>query len=266
MGERPTRWGTRWGVCQDVAVRLVARLDGTHEDVRRLLAAGLPDELTEIDYDRVALTVEVEGDSDDEEALYVAGRTLRATVDRINGLLRLMGGMGFHGLMMDRVEVLQGDERRSFQHFDPGRGWMIFADDRLIAPDSLEEIRLLNFSSVGELAAKDVEVARALRLFDLMVNRLEFDWSAAYSAWEVVREDARVRGLNPVKLGWWTAEERTAFTGTANSVHLLGDRARHGKQYGPPPRRAMREDESFWFLRRVFARWLAHRLASEQGY
>jgi hypothetical protein len=95
-------------------------------------------------------------------------------------------------------------------------------------------------------------VARALlHLVDRMLEGdEEIDWVAAYSALEVIEQDLRSRGLDGQALGWWTKKERYDFKATANSVEVLGYRARHGKQSGLTEARMTSKEASF-FVRRA---------------
>ena len=89
--------------------------------------------------------------------------------------------------------------------------------------------RRLTVAKVAARADDDPVVARVLRLIDLMLAGDEdIDWSAAYSALEVIEIDA-----GDAAKPWRSRKERRRFTGTANSYEAVGDRSRHGKEHHP---------------------------------
>jgi hypothetical protein len=132
-------------------------------------------------------------------------------------------------------------------------------------PEGVDVVEAVDLAGAVKLAAGNADVARALRLVDLMLEGDdEIDWVAGYSALEVVEEDLKARGLNGRALGWWTKSEYKDFAATANSVEALGEYARHGKRFGLAEARMTRVQAS-WFIRRVVAHWLAYLPGSEQG-
>ncbi len=79
---------------------------------------------------------------------------------------------------------------------------------------------------------------------------------------EIVRESARLAGVDGEARGWWTQSELKAFGATANNPRLVGHKARHGKTFTADgqlislPRRSMDEMQAGWFVRGVYARWI----------
>ena len=135
-----------------------------------------------------------------------------------------------------------------------------FGFQRPPLPLGIEVINSLNLAAVNDLAETNPDVGRILHLVALMLEGDdEIDWVAGYSALEAIKHDLGGRQLDGKKLGWWTDAELRNFKATANSVEVLGPRARHGKPFGLSDRRMTTKDAS-WFVRRVAANWLTYLL------
>ena len=124
-------------------------------------------------------------------------------------------------------------------------------------PVGLDAIKRLDGQAVAALAQTNADVARVLRFIDeMLAGDDEIDWGAAYSALEVIKQDLHGQGLTGRGLGWWTGGERDRFRATANSVEVLGDRARHGWRRDPP-KRSMTSKDARWLVRRAGALWMS---------
>jgi hypothetical protein len=252
-------------------VRWIVTLSGGRQDVERL-AVELSDLLTvdNAESGRPDLRMELadpEGDATGEDAPHAAKAVIDAHIRRINGFGRLRWGRTFDGVSIAGLRTVATDGKVMQTVFvDPGHGDLSFeqfADmverlghPRPPAPAGLDVIRALDGEAVTELAAANPDVAHVLRLVDLMlVGNDEIDWGAGYSALEVIDQDLTGRGLDGRDLGWWTRAERRRFNATANSVEVLGTRARHGKRSGPTEARMTSKDAS-WLVRRAAAHWV----------
>jgi hypothetical protein len=130
-------------------------------------------------------------------------------------------------------------------------------------PTGLADVNALSLPAIVDLAERDAEAARVLRLVELALSGVhDIDWVLAYAAIEVVKADAKARGADGKKLGWWTRREHSDFGATANSHLALGVRARHGASPRAVATPRMSDVDACWFLRRVVARWVSWRLAS----
>lgn len=116
-----------------------------------------------------------------------------------------------------------------------------------------------------DLAENDPDVARALRLVELMLQGDdEIDWAAGYSVLEIVEQHAFRNGASGRDLGWWTRNELDRFTQTANSLEAVGLRSRHPGRRHAAPKKPLPANEGSWFVRRVVARWLTWLLATRE--
>jgi hypothetical protein len=88
----------------------------------------------------------------------------------------------------------------------------------------------------------------------------EINWVAGYSALEAIMHDLNGRHLDGQRLGWWTDTELRNFKATANSMEVLGSRARHGKPLGLSEARMTSKDAG-WLVRRIAAHWLTYLLS-----
>lgn len=240
--------------------------------MERLAAESVPG-LTADNADPKQLVLELndpEGAATGDDAPHAAKAVIDAVVRDLNGFGRLRWGQMFDGISASQAVKAVGPAgdvtQRVFlgtavDHMEPED----FADmverlghPRPPLPTGLEVIRALNGSDVTALVETNPEVGRVLHLVDLMLRDDEdIDWVAAYSALEIIEQDLRARGESGPDLGWWTKAERNDFTATANSVEVLGVRARHGKRFGLTEAR-MTTKHASWFIRRAAAHWVTH--------
>lgn len=254
-------------------MRWLVTLSGSRRDVERLAAQSLPGlSAGPAAFRQLLLELQdPEADATDDEAPHAAKAVIDASVRRINGVGRLRWGRTFEGVSVSAIKSVDSAGRaaqrvflgRVVDHMLPeDLADMVeqLGHPRPALPAGIEVVNALDFAAVRELAETNPEVGRALHLVDLMLEDDEdLDWVAAYSALEVVEQDLASRQMNGVVLGWWTKAERNRFTATANSVEVLGSRARHGKRSGLTEAR-MTTKEADWFVRRVTAHWVTHLL------
>jgi hypothetical protein len=125
-------------------------------------------------------------------------------------------------------------------------------------PDGLDDVNALHPTAVVQLAENHPEVARVLRLIELMLlGDDQIDWAAGYAALEVIEQCARDRGVNAHALAWWVRKDNERFRQMANSFEAVGIKSRHpGRRYRAP-KEAMSPAEGAWFVRAGAARWIA---------
>ena len=255
------------------AVRWIVTLSANRRDVELLRAESLPGLSATAD-DPCQLILEFdyqEGDVADEDASHAAKAVINASVQRINGSGKLRWGRAFEGVTVSAVKSVDSGGRVT-QYVFPGPAVEhmppeAFADmverlgfPRPPLPVGIEVINSLDLAAVNDLAEANPDVGRILHLAALMLEGDdEIDWVAGYSALEAIKHDLGGRQLDGEKLGWWTDAELRNFKATANSVEVLGPRARHGKPFGLSERRMTTKDAS-WFVRRVAASWLTYLL------
>jgi hypothetical protein len=259
--------------CDDQLVRWLVTLSASKRDVERLTEESLAD-LTADATDPEHLLLELhdpEGDATGDEVPRRAKAVIDALVRHINGFGRLRWGRTFEGVSVSTTksfdpaggETLRLTIEPAFEHMLPED----FANTserlgfpRPALPAGLEVINALDGAAVIALAEANPEVGRVLHLVDLMLEGDdEIDWVAGFSAVEVIEQDLASRQVKGQALRWWTNAERDSFRATANSVEVLGFRARHGKRFGVKEAR-MTSEEASWFVRRVAAHWLTHLL------
>lgn len=102
------------------------------------------------------------------------------------------------------------------------------------------------------LAAEDAAVAKVLRLLsapDAMA------WVGLYRISEVIEDD--VGGQHKLeKQGWGSADDLRRFKHSANSVHVGGDKSRHGKEPQVPPKNPMTLGEAEAYAKYIVQAWL----------
>jgi hypothetical protein len=104
-----------------------------------------------------------------------------------------------------------------------------------------------------QLAAENKSIAKVLRLLsasDAMT------WVSLYRINEVIEED--VGGQHKLEaLGWSAVEDLRRFKHSANSVHVGGDKARHGTEHQKPPKNPMTLSEAEAYGRYLVQAWFA---------
>lgn len=205
-----------------------------------------------------------------EEPTSESRQAIRARIEtrirHLNGAGKLRWGRAFEGVTVKSVRHFNcaGESAQvvfvgtAYDHLTPHEfGDMVetLGHPRPDLPFGCRDVEALDFVKVAALADTDPVVARVLRLVEVMLVGDEgLDWSAAYSALEVIESDAGVEAT-----AWRSENERRRFKGTANSYEAAGDRSRHGKEYDAP-KKAMSTSDGSWFVRGVAARWLGWRL------
>ena len=99
------------------------------------------------------------------------------------------------------------------------------------------------------LVSHDPAVTKALRLR----NADDLDWVDLSRLYEVIEHDV---GSLIHQLGWASKNECSIFTGTANSVAAVGDKARHGADKHPPPSKTMSLAHARLLIDRILRAWL----------
>jgi hypothetical protein len=254
-------------------VRWIVTLAGRHRDIERLAAESLVglSVVASVPSELILEMNDPEGDATADEAPHAAKAVIDAAVRHINGFGKLRWGRGFEGVAVSAIKSVDAAGDTTQRVFvGPAVAHMLpegFADmveriglPRPLMPAGLEVINALDCAAVTALAETNPDIGRVLHLVDLMLEGdEEIDWVAGYSALEIIEQDLASRKLNGVALGWWTKAEHQNFTATANSVEVLGFRARHGKRFGLTEAR-MTTREASWFVRRVAAYWLTYLL------
>ena len=102
------------------------------------------------------------------------------------------------------------------------------------------------------LAIRDEPVRRLLRL----VSEQGSTWQGLYKMMEIVQSTGGDALL--VRCGI-SGNELKRFSQTANSMHAVGDQARHAKESMPAPRRPMSLDEASRLITRWSRAWITNR-------
>lgn len=103
----------------------------------------------------------------------------------------------------------------------------------------------------AQVAASTPAVDEAL---DIMGQLDVLSWPQLYKVFEIVRADIKPQSL--VDLGWASADEISAFTGSANRPDVSGTRARHARMGGAPPHRQMSEEGARELISRLVTTWI----------
>lgn len=257
-------------------MRWLVNLEGSREDIERLLAEP-PQGLCATEDPRAALLEIVDPDHENntDEARAVGKTLIDAGVRHLNGFGKLRWGRSFGGVVAKRTRYVAPDG---------GVGQVVFADtayahllpedyadmverlgfERPRPPDGLNDVNALDLTGVVELADDHPEVARVLRLIELMLlGDNQIDWAAGYATLEVIEQCARDQGVNGQALGWWTPKDQERFRQMANSFEAVGLQSRHpGRRYRAP-KEPMSPKEGAWFVRVVAARWIAWRVENQ---
>lgn len=242
---RPVRQGVRW---HHRRVHWLVSLTGNKRDVERLAGESLPGLSTDSNAPRQLLLElhDPEGDATGDDAPRAAKAVIDASVRHINGFGRLRWGRAFEGVSVSGIKSFDADGRAAHQLFiEPAVDHMVpeeFGDvveglgyPRPPLPAGIEVVNALDGPGVTALAETNPDVARVLRLIELMLEGDdEIDWAVGYSALEVIEHDLARRQLDAVALGWWTKAERKRFT--ANCEQPRSTRRPR------PPRQALRLD------------------------
>jgi hypothetical protein len=252
-------------------VRWLVTLSGSRKNLQLLAGESLPGVAADAgtSNELILKLHDPEGDARAEEAALAAKAVIDSSIRHINGFGRLRWGRTFEGVSASAIRSFDSAGGAAQHVFvGPAVEHMLpedFADmvERLgharpAPPAGLEAINALDGAAVTALAETNPDVGRVLHLVDLMLEGDdEIDWVAGYSALEAIEHDLASRQMNGQDLGWWTNTERDNFRATANSVEVLGVRARHGRPSGLTQAR-MTAKEASWFVRRVAAHWVTH--------
>jgi hypothetical protein len=104
------------------------------------------------------------------------------------------------------------------------------------------------------LAEIDDDVAKVLRL-----SCKSMDWVNLYRILEAIETD-----VDPVEKQWITERKKRLFKHTANSVHALGDEARHGQESTDPPRHPMSYGDASFFIQGLIHSYLRYKLGQSE--
>jgi hypothetical protein len=103
-----------------------------------------------------------------------------------------------------------------------------------------------------QLASGDAAIAKVLRLLSAPDAR---SWVGLYRIHEVIEDD--VGGQHKLeKNGWGSVDDLRRFKHSANSVHVGGDKSRHGKEAQPPPKNPMTFGEAEAYAKYIVQAWL----------
>lgn len=250
-------------------MRWIVNLTGSREDIERLLAEPL-EGLSATDDPRLVRleVVDPRHPNNSDEARSEGRAMLDAAVRRLNGFGRLRWGRSFGCLDAGETSYVDSDGRHGQVVFvDTGYAYLEpeeFSDlverlgfERPSLPNGLSAIRALNAKGVLELTETHPEIARVLRLIDLMlVADGQTDWAAGYAALEVIEQSARDHGVDGESLGWWEPTARQRFRQMANSFEAVGMQSRHPGLRHRAPKKLMSSNDGAWFVRAVAARWI----------
>lgn len=262
-------------------MKWTATVTGWSSDIERLASDPVDDRLLRDDGNPDLLLIKLE--IEDRQAATEAdeGRLARAIANSIvrdvNGLGRLRWGRTFNEVGVRDLKSVDRDGQvcthveigTAYDHMDP-RDYADMVEEqgypRPEVPRQVELVEQLDYQAASEIADEVPAVGRALHLVRLMlVGDEDIDWGAAYSALETVEHDLSERGLDARDLGWHSAREREDFTATANSVEVLGARARHGKPFGlTKPRTSAKK--AGWYVRGLVAQWIAFLVVERENY
>lgn len=118
------------------------------------------------------------------------------------------------------------------------------------ADGSVETTTENSLETFANLATRDVNVNRALRLFGSGTPT----WVSLYKIYEIIESEIDIGEM--VNCGWTSKNEIRSFKQTANSVSAVGDDARHGSEYTEPPRSPTPLAEAESLISRLLKNWL----------
>jgi hypothetical protein len=176
-----------------------------------------------------------------------AGEVLRI----VNGAARVQYGDNCE-VRVDAAARVQPDGQ--IQHFIHVSG-TIHARGRISGTltTSGESVPLAREPTIAEQALatglNDLQAERALRIF----GRDDVDYRDLYHVFEIAEAAC---GSGIYSDGTVTRAEVRRFKHTANSVHALGDQARHGREATQPPSQPMTFPEARSLVGRVLRVWL----------
>jgi hypothetical protein len=248
------------GAWEDPPMRWIVTIETRNRrDMERLLAQ--PSHLAAGESPREAI---VEFCDELDEATDESRQAVRTQVEKVvrhlNGVGKLKWGRTFEGVTVGSVRHINSAGKSgqvvflgaAHGHLTPhefGDFVERIGQPRPKPPFRLDDVEALELADVADLADRAPIAARVLGLIELMLAGDQgIDWSAAYSALEVIENDA-----GDAANQWRPTKQRRRFTGTANSYEAVGDRSRHGKQYSAP-KDPMSSSEGNWFLRGIAAR------------
>ena len=102
----------------------------------------------------------------------------------------------------------------------------------------------------ADLASRDINVSRALRLFGSRTPT----WVSLYKVYEIIETEVDSGGL--ANRSWASKNRIRSFKQTANSVSAAGDEARHGSEPNEPPRSPMSLAEAESLISGLLKNWL----------
>lgn len=227
------------------------RLDGEASDLEGLagdLSGASPVEVREFDGRYYMRMVEFDRINESGDIETRASEVLRV----VNGGARVQHGNNTEA-RVDAVARVRPDGRIDhFLHASSGSfrvrsrvsATLTAGDGSAVVPEP----------SITERAARaalnDPQAERALRIF----GRDDADYRDLYHVLEIAEAEC---GDAIYSDGTVTRSDVGRFKHTANSVHALGDQARHGHETIQPPQQPMSFDEAHALIGRVLRLWLA---------
>lgn len=255
--------------CDDRCMRWIVNLNGSRGDIERLLAESLERLAATDDPCMVRLEiVDPRHPKNSDEARSEGRAMIDGTVRHLNGFGRLRWGRSFGGIDAGGISYVDSDGRHGQVVFvDTGYAYLEpeeFSDlverlgtERPTLPNGLSDIRALDARRVLDLTETRPEIARVLRLIDLMlVPDGQIEWAAGYATLEVIEQSARDYGVDGESLGWWEPTARQRFRQMANSFEAVGIQSRHPGLRNRAPKKLMAPNDGAWFVRAVATRWI----------
>ena len=227
-----------------------ARLEGQHFDLE-VLAKALGDtssvRVSEFDGRYYMRMAEFDTMDDSDAVETRACEVLRV----VNGAARVEHGNSREVRVDASARVQPNGQIQHFVHLSAtvqGRARVsatvtVSGDSGLAAPEPTITERAV------EAALNDSQVERALRIF----GRDDVDYRDLSNVFEIA--EAAI-GASIYSNGTVTQAEVARFTHTANSVHALGDQARHGSETTQPPPQPTSFAEAQALVGRVLRAWL----------
>jgi hypothetical protein len=228
-----------------------ARLEGEKLDLEGLvnaLAEGSQVEIREFDGRYYLRTIDFE---DIDESGDVEARAIEI-VHILNGAARVQYGDS-REVRVDAAARVQPDGQiQHFIHLSASLNVRARVSAKLTVSGESVPVEPEPTTAEQALAAaiRDPQAERALRIF----GRDEIDYRDLYHVFEIAEAaiGSRIYSTETV-----TSAEVRRFKHTANSVHALGDQARHGHEPTQPPSQPMSFDEARALVGRVLLVWFS---------
>lgn len=228
-----------------------ARLEGEKLDLEGLvnaLAEGGQVEIRELDGRYYLRTIDFEelDESGDVEARAIE------IVHILNGAARIQYGDSREVRVDASARVQPDGQIQHFIHLSASLNVRARVSAKLTVSGESVPVEPEPTTAEQALAAamRDPQAERALRIF----GRDEIDYRDLYHVFEIA--EAAI-GSRIYSIGTVTSAEVRRFKHTANSLHALGDQARHGHEATQPPSQPMSFAEARALVGRVLLAWFA---------